>query len=199
MTVCQARVKRSMDIVLSTLGLVVFGWLIAVTYVLAAIDTGASGFFTQERVGRHGRRFRVVKLRTMNDCPAITTTVTTSDDPRISRLGRLFRRYKIDELPQLFNVLKGDMSFVGPRPDVPGFADVLEGQDLLVLSVRPGITGPGTLRFRDEESLLRDCDDPERYNSEVIFPEKVRLNLEYIRNYSLRDDVKMIWRTIFPS
>ena len=197
MTRWQAAVKRGFDILLSAAGLLLLGWLIAVTYIAASIDTGASGFFRQERVGRFGRIFNVIKLRTMRNDAAIDTTVTTASDPRITRLGKVFRRYKIDELPQLFNVLVGDMSFVGPRPDVKGFADELEGEDWLILSARPGITGPATLYFRKEEQLLQDCDDPERYNREVIFPEKVRLNLEYIRDYRLLDDLAIIWKTLF--
>ena len=193
----RAAIKRSFDILLSAIGLVLLSWLIVLTYVAACLDTGASGFFRQDRVGRFGRIFKITKLRTMRVDSTIDTTVTTASDPRITRLGRLFRRYKIDELPQLFNVFMGHMSFVGPRPDVKGFADQLEGEDRLILSVRPGITGPATLRFRNEERLLQDCDDPEHYNRDVIFAEKVRLNLEYIRNYRLSDDLKIIWRTLF--
>lgn len=126
------------------------------------------------------------------------TTVTTDTDPRITRLGRFFRKTKLDELPQLIHVLLGQMSFVGPRPDVPGFADNLSGDDRIILSVRPGITGPATLKYRNEESILAGQDDPERYNDEVIFPDKVRLNKEYVENYSFRKDIKYIWQTIFP-
>jgi lipopolysaccharide/colanic/teichoic acid biosynthesis glycosyltransferase len=173
------------------------GWLIAIAYIAASIDTGASGFFRQERVGRYGRTFRIIKLRTMCRDANINTTVTTASDPRITRLGRFFRRYKIDELPQLVNILLGDMSFVGPRPDVRGFADELEGEDRIILSVRPGITGPATLRFRNEEQMLQDSDDPERYNLEVVFPEKVKLNVEYIRDYRLWRDLTILWTTLF--
>ncbi len=127
----------------------------------------------------------------------IDTSVTTGADPRITCSGRFFRRTKIDELPQLINVLKGEMSFVGPRPDVPGFADSLQGDDRLILSVRPGITGPATLHFRDEEVLLAQQSDPERFNREVIYPEKVRLNRQYVENYRFIDDLKFIWQTIF--
>jgi len=196
MTIWQASVKRSFDILLSALGLVSLGWLILLTYVVARIDTGASGFFRQERVGRFGRIFKVIKLRTMRVDTNIRTTVTTGSDLRITRLGRLFRKFKIDELPQLINVFVGQMSFVGPRPDVKGFADQLEGDDRLILSVRPGITGPATLYFRNEEQLLQECDDPEFYNRNVIFKEKVRLNLEYIKQYRLVDDIRIIWKTM---
>ncbi|WP_299315579.1 sugar transferase, partial [uncultured Halomonas sp.] len=148
------------------------------------------------RVGQHGRRFRVVKIRTMRPSAEVTTTVTTGRDPRITSIGRFLRRTKIDELPQLFNVLLGQMSFVGPRPDVPGFADRLEGEERAMLSLKPGITGPATLAYRHEEVLLTEQDDPERYNREVIWPDKVRLNLEYIRRWSLLGDIRYIWQTV---
>jgi lipopolysaccharide/colanic/teichoic acid biosynthesis glycosyltransferase len=126
---------------------------------------------------------------------SITTSVTTAKDPRITRLGRFWRRTKIDELPQLWNVLRGEMSLVGPRPEVPGFADLLTGTEALILTVRPGITGPATLHFRDEERLLALQDDPEAYNRTVLFPAKVQMNLEYIRTYSFRRDLALLWRT----
>jgi lipopolysaccharide/colanic/teichoic acid biosynthesis glycosyltransferase len=129
--------------------------------------------------------------------PTNRTSVTTAHDVRITPVGRFLRRAKLDELPQLINVLKGDMSFVGPRPDVPGFADALTGEDRVILSVRPGITGPATLRYRDEESLLAGAEHPEQYNREVLWPDKVRLNREYVRQWSFRGDMVYIWRTIF--
>ncbi|WP_029681355.1 sugar transferase [Thioalkalivibrio sp. ALR17-21] len=193
----EATLKRGFDLLGAAAGLLLTFWLIALAWVLATIDTRQNGFFVQERVGRHGRVFRVVKIRTMRPSRAHTTTVTTGHDPRITPLGRFFRRAKIDELPQLFNVLMGQMSFVGPRPDVPGFADALEGEDRLILSVRPGITGPATLKYRDEESLLDSVEDPEAYNREVIFPDKVRINREYVQQWSLGKDLGYIWRTVF--
>jgi len=190
-------VKRGFDITASALGLILLSWIIALAYVVACIATRRNGFFTQHRVGRNGRLFKVIKVRTMRDIPQIDTTVTRKDDPRITRIGSLMRRCKIDELPQLINVLVGHMSFVGPRPDVPGFADRLEGEDRVILSIRPGITGPVTLRYRDEESILAQQDDPEKYNSEVIYPDKVRLNREYIENYSFWTDIRYVLKTIF--
>ena len=179
------------------MGLLLLWWLILIVYALATIDTQKSGFFIQERVGKDGRLFKVIKIRTMRDIPGFDTTVTRENDPRITRLGRFWRRTKIDELPQLINVLLGQMSFVGPRPDVPGFADRLIGPDRIILTVRPGITGPATLEFRNEEHLLAQQDDPESFNRQVIWPEKVRLNREYIENYSFWQDMRYIWRTIF--
>ena len=188
--------KRSFDVLLSFVGLATVWWVILLAWAAATIDTRRNGFFIQERVGQNGRPFRVVKIRTMRVVPGLDSTVTRSGDARITRLGAFFRRFKIDELPQLWNVLVGDMSFVGPRPDVPGFADRLEGEDRVVLAIRPGITGPATLKYRNEEELLAEADDPERYNREVIWPDKVRINREYIRNWRLRDDLTYIWRTV---
>jgi lipopolysaccharide/colanic/teichoic acid biosynthesis glycosyltransferase len=191
--------KRGFDVMASALGLLLTWWLILLAYVAASIDTGESGFFTQERIGRDGKRFKVIKIRTMRDHPAIDTSVTTEEDPRITALGRFFRRTKIDELPQLINVLLGQMSFVGPRPDVPGFADQLRGDDRIILSVRPGITGPATLAFRDEEELLARQPDPERYNREVIYPKKVELNRKYVKSYSFWKDLRYIYLTVLGS
>jgi lipopolysaccharide/colanic/teichoic acid biosynthesis glycosyltransferase len=197
MTTIDRIIKRAFDILLSLIGLILFGWIIFLAYVLALIDTKASGFFVQKRIGRNGKPFNVLKIRTMRIVPSYTTVVTTSHDPRITSLGRFFRKTKVDELPQLVNVLLGQMSFVGPRPDVPGFADKLVGKDRILLSIRPGITGPATLKYRNEEELLSRQNDPERYNMEVIFPDKVRINRDYIENYSFWNDVNYIWETVF--
>jgi len=191
--------KRSFDLLGSLVGLVLTGWLIALAYIAASIDTRQSGFFLQTRIGKEGKPFRIIKLRTMRDRPGLNTDVTTAHDPRITKLGRLLRRAKIDELPQLINILLGQMSFVGPRPDVPGYADRLRGEDRIILAVRPGITGPATLCFRDEEQLLAQQDDPERYNREVIYPEKVRINREYVEHYSFRKDILYIRETVLGS
>ncbi|MEL0084088.1 MAG: sugar transferase, partial [Gammaproteobacteria bacterium] len=176
-----AFIKRAFDIVFSAFGLMLVGGVILLAFLAATVDTGRNGFFLQERVGRLGRPFKVIKIRTMRDQPQSDvkvneTTVTTAADPRITRLGRFFRRFKIDELPQLVNVLIGQMSFVGPRPDVYGFADQLSAGDRDLLLVRPGITGPATLKYRDEERQLAEQADPESYNREIIFPDKVRIN-----------------------
>jgi lipopolysaccharide/colanic/teichoic acid biosynthesis glycosyltransferase len=192
----QSLQKRSFDIVVSLLALSLTWWLILVAWVIASLDTRKNGMFTQARVGRNGRVFKLFKIRTMNDRTDIQTTVTTAGDPRITPLGKFFRRTKIDELPQLLNVLLGDMSIVGPRPDVPGFADRLVGADRVILSVRPGITGPATLKYRDEEILLASSQDPEAYNRDVIFPDKVRINREYVQDYSFIRDLVYIWKTV---
>jgi len=190
------KMKRIFDIFLSGLGILFLGWLIVLAWLLASLDTKANGFFWQHRVGKNGRIFTVIKIRTMRVKSDMNSTVTTAFDSRITRLGRFWRRTKIDELPQLINVFLGHMSFVGPRPDVPGFADKLNGLDRLILTVRPGITGPATLKYRDEETLLASQSDPERYNREVIWPDKVRINLEYICNWSFTKDLYYIFKTI---
>lgn len=192
----QAFNKRLFDITISALGLLLTGGVIFLAFIAASIDTRSNGFFLQKRVGRKGRLFSIVKIKTMRPNQDTATNVTTSADPRITALGRQFRRYKIDELPQLWNVLIGDMSFVGPRPDVPGFADRLQGKERLVLSVRPGITGPATLKYRNEEDLLAKQEDPEAYNRDVIYPDKIRLNLRYIDHWRMGNDLKYIWETI---
>lgn len=194
---CQAGQKRAFDLILSALGLLVAWWLILLAWVAASIDTRSNGFFIQKRVGRHGKIFRVVKLKTMRPIASFQTTVTRRGDPRITPLGIFFRRTKIDELPQLWNVLLGDMSFVGPRPDVPGFADQLQDEERAMLSIRPGITGPATLKYRNEEEILAAQVDPEAYNRDVIWPDKVRINLDYIHDWSLRRDVQYIFQTVF--
>jgi lipopolysaccharide/colanic/teichoic acid biosynthesis glycosyltransferase len=156
--------------------------------------SGRPVLFTQPRVGRGGRVFRIKKFRTMAH-PAEENPVTTANDPRITPVGRHLRRWKLDELPQLWNVLTGDMSLVGPRPDVPGYADRLTGADREVLALRPGITGPATLRYRNEEELLAGVSDPLRFNDEVIYPDKVRVNLEYLRRCSFPTDLYYLLKT----
>ncbi len=192
-----AVLKRSFDFLLAFFGLVCAAWLIAIAWALSAAETGRNGFFVQTRVGRGGKLFKVVKIRTMRDCPARKTTVTASDDPRITKLGRILRKTKIDELPQLVNVLLGEMSFVGPRPDVPGFADRLRHEDRAILMVRPGLTGPASIKYKEEEQLLAQQDDPESFNRDVIFPDKVRINREYVEQYSFWKDILYIWKTVF--
>ena len=193
----QALLKRSFDFFFAFVGLSLAGPVIGITWLLATIDTQSNGFFFQKRVGRKGRLFNVVKIKTMKPMESLTTTVTTSSDPRITFTGAIFRKLKLDELPQLWNVLIGDMSFVGPRPDVSGFADRLKGKERAILSIRPGMTGPATLKYRDEEELLAEQTDYERYNLDVIWPDKVQINLDYIRNWTLIGDIRYILLTVF--
>ena len=127
------------------------------------------------------------------------SSISVAGESRITPLGSVLRKYKLDELPELWNVLIGDMSFVGPRPDVPGSADKLQGEDRLILQLRPGITGPASLKYANEEDILALVDDPIRYNDEVIFPDKVKINLDYYYNHTFLGDIKLIFQTIFRS
>lgn len=124
------------------------------------------------------------------------SSVSVAGESRITSLGAKLRKYKLDELPELWNVLIGDMSFVGPRPDVPGYADSLQGDDREVLELRPGVTGPASLKYRDEEEILAKVDDPQKYNDEVIFPDKVRINRYYLHHHSFMVDIRMIVATV---
>lgn len=152
--------------------------------------------FRQQRVGQYGRLFTLVKFRSMS-VGHHGGSVSVAGEARITPLGAKLRRYKLDELPELWNVFVGDMSFVGPRPDVPGYADKLQGNDRRILSLKPGITGPATLKYRNEEELLAEQSDPQRYNDEVIFPDKIRINLQYLDDHTLLQDLKIIFKTIF--
>ena len=192
-------IKRSFDIFSSVLLLIIILPIIFIAWIAASIDTKMNGLFTQNRIGRYGIPFKVYKIRTMKPSLLIKTSVSTTNDLRITRLGSLLRLVKIDELPQLFNILKGEMSFVGPRPDVKGFADLLEGDDRIILSIRPGITGPASIKYRNEERILSHYFDAEAHNREVIWPDKVKINREYIKNYQFAKDIKYIAITLLGS
>jgi len=189
-------IKRVFDILLSFFGLLVCWWIILLAWMVATIETKSNGFFAQERVGKDGKLFNIYKIKTMKKVDGIDTAVTSSIDVRITKSGALFRATKIDELPQLWNVLLGEMSFVGPRPDVPGYADRLQGEDRIILSIRPGITGPAQLAYKNEEEVLANQDNAVKYNDEIIWPDKVRINRKYIEDYSFFKDFYYIWKTI---
>ncbi len=190
------QIKRLFDIGLSVVGIGLTWWLMLFAWFIASVETKSNGLFIQTRIGRRGKPFSVYKLKTMKPISGMESTVTVSGDSRITKSGTLMRRYKIDELPQLFNVLFGSMSFVGPRPDVPGFADKLRGEDRMILEIRPGITGPASLKYRNEEELLAKQKDPECYNKEIIWPDKVHINKVYMQEWSLKKDIEYILRTI---
>lgn len=156
---------------------------------------GGPAIFKQTRIGRHGKPFTMYKFRTMTVNHS-GSSVSVAGESRITPLGAVLRKYKIDELPELWNVLIADMSFVGPRPDVPGYADALTGDDREVLLLRPGITGPASLKYRNEEEILAAVDNPQIYNDTIIFPDKVRINRYYLHNYSFVSDIKMILCTV---
>lgn len=190
-------IKRSFDLIVGTVGMVVTLPIILISALLVRICYGESGFFVQQRVGKGGKLFKIIKIKTMTNKVKFDTTVTTDNDPRITKLGRIYRKTKIDELPQLINVVKGDMSFVGPRPDVKEVVDTLTGvRKSMFLSVRPGITGPASIKYKNEEDILAGVDNPEVYSVEVIFKDKVDINIQYIRSYSLVKDIKYIVNTV---
>lgn len=196
---------------MALLGLLGLSWLLAIIALLVKIKMpGQPVLYRQQRVGRYGKLFTIHKFRTMEG-EQENASVAFVEGNRVTPFGARLRRYKLDELPELWDVLVGKMSFVGPRPDVPGYADQLEGEDRLVLEMRPGITGLATLKYRDEESLIKDYvkkakaeGDPRPeaeialwYNDQVIYPDKVRLNLQYYRNYSVFLDLKILFQTLF--
>lgn len=187
--------------------------LLVVALLIRVKMPGGPVIFRQKRVGRHGRLFTMYKFRSMTVGHS-GSSVSVAGESRITPLGAKLRRYKLDELPELWNVLKGDMSFVGPRPDVPGYADQLQGDSRRVLLLRPGITGPASLKYRDEEELLAHVQDVidekgeminekcgvirsvQEYNDRVIYPDKVRINLYYLDHYSFVKDIQMILCTV---
>lgn len=188
--------KCVFDRLMAIVGLL-FLWpvLLVVAILISVKMPGGPVVFRQRRVGRRGRLFTMYKFRSMTVGHG-GSSVSVAGESRITPLGAKLRRYKLDELPELWNVLVGDMSLVGPRPDVPGYADRLTGEDREVLRLRPGITGPASLKYRDEEELLARQTDPQRYNDEVIFPDKVRINLYYLHHYSFVRDIQMIFCTV---
>ena len=192
----QLILKYLFDRLVSLIGLLVLWPVFLVVAVLIRIKMpGGPVLFRQKRVGKDGRLFTMVKFRSMTVGHG-GSSVSVAGESRITPLGAKLRRYKLDELPELWNVLKADMSFVGPRPDVPGYADALTGDDREVLALRPGITGPASLKYRNEEEILASVEDPQKYNDEVIFPDKVRINRYYLHHYSFWMDIRLIVATV---
>ncbi len=187
--------KRLFDIAASIFGLIVFLPVYAVIAFLIKVKMPGPIFFRQNRVGRDARLFRMVKFRTMKVNHG-GSTISVKGESRITPLGATMRKYKLDELPEFWNILVGDMSFVGPRPDVPGYADILKGDDRLLLSFRPGLTGAASIKYSNEEELLAEHDDPIRYNDEILYPAKVRINNNYVKNWSFFLDIKIILFTL---
>lgn len=191
--------KYLFDRTVSLFGLIFLSPVLLVVALLVRLKMpDGPVIFRQQRIGRHGKPFTMYKFRTMTVSHS-DSTVSVAGESRITPLGAVLRKYKLDELPELWNVLKGDMSFVGPRPDVPGYADKLQGDDRLILDLRPGITGPASLKYANEEEILAKVDDPIAYNDAVIFPDKVRINLDYYRNHTFWGDIRLIFQTVFRS
>lgn len=188
--------KRLFDLTASFIGLLLLFPVFVIIAVLIRIITPGPVFFIQYRSGRHAKPFKIYKFRSMKVNPE-GGTVTVKGDSRITSLGAFLRKYKLDELPELWNVIKGDMSLVGPRPDLPCYSQKLEGIEKLILELRPGITGPATLKYYNEEELLANSDDPQKYNDEVLWKDKVRLNLDYYYNRSFIGDILLIFKTVF--
>ena len=189
--------KRTFDIAASLLGLAVLMPLLIITGLWIVMDSRGGVFYIQKRVGRGGKDFSLYKFRSMytkSDSKGLLTV--GARDYRITHAGYFIRKYKIDELPQLINVLKGDMSFVGPRPEVRRYVDLYTPEQMKVLSVRPGITDPASIKYYNENSILAAAKDPERYYTDVIMQDKLRINMEYISNRSFFKDIRLIFNTI---
>ena len=189
-------VKRVFDLTMGIIGSIVLMPVLLIVSLLIKIKMPDGPiFFIQKRVGKDGELFKMIKFRTMS-VSHDGSPISVKGESRITKLGAILRKYKLDELPGLINVIKGDMSFVGPRPDVPGYADLLTGKDREILKLRPGITGPASMKYSNEEELLSSVPNSIEYNNEVIYPDKVRINLNYINNWTFWLDVKIIIYTV---
>jgi lipopolysaccharide/colanic/teichoic acid biosynthesis glycosyltransferase len=191
----QRLIKRVFDLFFSFAGLMILFVPLVMMIILASFSTGHFGLFRQERVGQYGKTFGILKIRTMKGNQGNEDFITLAGDKRITGFGRFLRKYKLDELPQLWNVLAGEMSLVGPRPDVRGFSDELRGRERVLLSLKPGITGLASIHYKDEEELLARQKDPISFNKNVIWPNKVQLNMQYLENWSLLKDISCIIKT----
>ena len=187
--------KYIFDRIVAFFGLLFLWPVLLIVAIMIKCQMPGPVFFVQQRVGKDGKLFPCHKFRSMS-VNHNGNSVSVAGESRITPLGAKLRKYKLDELPELWDVLTGKMSFVGPRPDVPGYADKLQGEDRIILSLRPGITGPATLKYRNEEELLAAVADPIKYNDEVIYPDKVRINRYYAEHYSFVDDIRVIFCTV---
>lgn len=192
-------IKYLFDRSMALIGLICLWPVLLVVAILIKVKMpGGPVLFTQHRIGKDGKLFTMYKFRSMTMSHS-GSSISVAGESRITPLGAVLRKYKLDELAELWNVLIGDMSFVGPRPDVPGYADSLQGEDRLILKLRPGITGPASLKYANEEEILATVNDPIKYNDEIIFPDKVRINLNYYYHHTFLGDIKLIFQTIFRS
>lgn len=190
--------KRLFDIILSSLGLLILSPIFAIVAIWIKLDSYGPIFYRQVRVGRYNQNFRIYKFRSMRVGSDKGSLVTIGGrDPRITTSGYFIRKFKIDELPQLINVLIGDMSLVGPRPEVRHYVNYWTPEQMHVLDVRPGITDPASIKFRNENELLEKAENPEKYYIEVIMQEKIRLYLEYVNQHNLFYDLKIIFQTFW--
>lgn len=190
-------IKRFFDIVLSICGLIVLAPLFLILAVWIKFDSTGPIFYRQVRVGRRNRDFSLYKFRSMRVGADKGSLITIGGhDSRITHSGYYIRKYKLDEFPQLINVLKGDMSIVGPRPEVRRYVDLYTPEQLHVLDVRPGITDYASIKYRDENSLLENVENPDDYYVRVIMPDKLAINLEYVSKHNLWMDLQIVWQTI---
>lgn len=187
--------KYIFDRLMALIGLLFLWPVLLIVAILIKCRMPGPVLFVQQRVGKDGKLFHCHKFRSMM-VGHNGSSVSVAGEARITPLGAKLRKYKLDELPELWDVFIGNMSFVGPRPDVPGYADKLQGEDRIILTLRPGITGPATLKYRNEEELLATVANPKQYNDEVIYPDKVRINRYYAEHYSFIKDIQMIFCTI---
>jgi lipopolysaccharide/colanic/teichoic acid biosynthesis glycosyltransferase len=191
--------KRAFDLLFAAGGLLFLSPVFGLLAVAVKLSDGGPAFYRQQRVGQNGRLFVILKFRSMVlNTEKIGLSVTKDGDPRITRVGRFLRKSKLDELPQLWNVLRGDMSFVGPRPEVPRYVARYTAEQRQVLALKPGITDLATLAFRNEEELLRNAADTEKFYLEYCVPRKIELNLAYARQANVWKDIKIIVRTLLP-
>lgn len=189
--------KRAFDFAAASGGLILLSPIFLVLALLVKLTSPGPMLYRQARVGRNGKIFRIAKFRSMHvDADKRGLAITSSGDPRVTPVGRVLRQFKLDELPQLWNVLKGEMSLVGPRPEVPTYVECYSASQRDVLSVRPGITDPASILFRDEEKVLAIQTDRDRYYREIVLPEKLRLNLKYLTDISFSHDFSLLWRTL---
>ena len=188
--------KRVFDVIASGIGLLLLSPLFMVLAIWIKLDSEGPVFFRQVRVGKNNKDFRIFKFRSMLVNADKGSLVTIGEDPRITRSGRFIRKMKLDELPQLINVLIGDMSLVGPRPEVRHYVDYWTPQQMTVLCVRPGITDPASIKFRNENELMGKTDDPERFYIETLMQEKLEMYLKYVSHHSLMGDLGLIFKTI---
>ena len=191
-------IKRIFDFIASFVGLILLSPLFLIVAFLIKKEDGGSIFFRQTRVGQNGKFFKIYKFRTMvENAENLGAQVTKGDDPRITRIGKVLRKYKIDELPQLINVLKGEMSLVGPRPEVPKYVEAFKEDYKEILKVKPGITDYASLEYKDENELLKNINNPEEIYLKQILPEKIKYYKRYIKDISFWTDLKLIFRTIW--
>ena len=189
--------KFIFDYFFAIVGLICLMPLFIIIAICIKLTSKGPVLYTQKRVGRNGVIFTIIKFRSMISEHDDKNTITIAGDLRITKFGRFLRRYKLDELPELLNILKGEMSFVGPRPDLPGYADKLQGDNRKILELKPGITSKASLKYANEEEILSKQANPINYNNEIIYPDKIRINLDYYYNHNLWVDIKIKFETIF--